>query len=73
MLSLYLSMLATFAAAFQNSVPIYGSYPGWKIGNGKAGITIELHIDLLCVDSKGLDLVLRSLLETEWLDGTVYD
>ena len=68
------SMLAASAAAtFSNSVPIYGSYPGWKVGSGKTGITLELHYDLLCSDSKALDPVIQSLLATDWLGSTVED
>ena len=74
MKSLFSSMLAaSAAAAFSNSVPIYGSYPGWKVGSTKTGITLELHYDLLCEDSKGLDPVIQSLLATEWLGSTVQD
>ena len=64
---------ASASAAFSNSVPIYGTYPGWKEGMGKTGITLELHYDLLCEDSKGLDPVIQSLLATEWLGSTVRD
>ena len=65
------TLAATAAAAFSNSVPIYGSYPGWKVGSAKTGITLELHYDLLCEDSKGLDPVIQSLLATEWNGSTV--
>ena len=67
------TLAATAAAAFSNSVPIYGSYPGWKVGSAKTGITLELHYDLLCEDSKGLDPVIQSLLATEWNGSTVQD
>ena len=43
-----LALLLTSVAA--NSVPIYGTYPGWVIGNGQAGINVEVVIDLLCTD-----------------------
>ena len=74
MKSVFSSMLAaSTAAAFSNSVPIYSSYPGWKVGSGKAGINLELHYDLLCSDSKALDPVIQSLLATDWLGSTVED
>ena len=66
--------LATSAAAFfSNSVPIYGTYPGWIEGKDKVGITLEVHWDLLCEDSKALAPILVDLLATPWLDGTVAD
>jgi hypothetical protein len=42
------AVLATTASAFSNSVPIYGYYPGWSEGSGKAGIEVSLFMDLLC-------------------------
>ena len=70
----FTSALATSAAAvFSNSIPIYGTYPGWIEGGNKANITLEIHYDLLCEDSKALNPVIEELLATEWLDGTVKD
>ena len=74
MKSAFASLLAASAsAAFSNSVPIYSTYPGWKEGAGKTGITLELHYDLLCEDSKGLDPVIQALLDSEWLGSSVRD
>ena len=68
----FASVLASTATAyFTNSIPVYGTYPGWIEGENKAGITLEVHYDLLCEDSKALDPVLTQLLATEWLGGTV--
>ena len=69
----FASVLVTTATAFSNSVPIYGTYPGWKEGGDKANITLELHYDLLCEDSKALNPIIEKLLATEWLGGTVKD
>ena len=66
-------LVTTAVGSFSNSVPIYGTYPGWKEGGDKANITLELHYDLLCEDSKGLDPIISKLLATKWLDGTVRD
>ena len=41
--------IAHFAVA--NNVPIMGSYPGWVQGQGRAGIFVEIFIDLMCSDS----------------------
>ena len=51
-------------SAFSNSIPIYGTYPGWIEGGDKANIELELHYDLLCADSKALDPVIKELLDT---------
>ena len=41
-----MAALAGFTEA--NSTPIYGFYPGYSVGNGKTGITVELFFDYLC-------------------------
>ena len=35
-----------------NSVPIYGTYPGWIQGGGQANIEVEIFMDFLCSDAK---------------------
>ena len=50
-------MLASAVTA--NSIPIYGSYPGWVEGKNKTGIEIEIFYDLLCSDSKAADPVVE--------------
>jgi hypothetical protein len=44
------ALLVTSAMAFSNSIPIYGTYPGWTDGLGLAKIEISLFLDLLCSD-----------------------
>ena len=49
-------------AAFANSLIIAAfaeSFPGWTEGGNKANITVQLHYDLLCVDSKAQDVVIK--------------
>lgn len=42
--------LTLFATAYgiNNSVPVYGAYPGWIVGEGRTGISVEIYLDLLC-------------------------
>ena len=65
--------LVAAAYAYDNSVPIYGSNPGWIEGKGKAGIKVEIFLDLLCSDCKAENPVWEQLLEQPFLDGSVYD
>ncbi len=65
------SLLTTLAAA--NSVPIYGTYPGWVVGEGRTGINVEIHLDLMCSDSAANNPIWNEVLATPWLDGTVAD
>ncbi len=44
------ALLSTSAFALSNSVPVYGTYPGWVVGSGRAGINVEVFIDLMCSD-----------------------
>ena len=67
------ALVTSTTAVFSNSIPIYGTYPGWKEGGNKANITLEIHYDLLCEDSKALNPIIEELLATKWLDGTVKD
>ena len=66
-------MLVAAANAFSNSVPVYGSYPGWIVGSGRTGISVEIHLDLTCSDSKANNPIWSEVLATPWLDGTVAD
>jgi len=63
----------TLAAWTANSVPVYGTYPGWTVGEGRTGISVEIFLDLLCSDCQGENPVWNELLATPWLDGTVAD
>lgn len=54
-------------------MPIYGQYPGWVVGEGRTGIVVEIYLDLLCSACQGNNPVWNTLLQTEWLDGTVAD
>ena len=54
MKSLFTSaLLSTAALAFSNSTPVYGTYPGWVVGKGRTGITVEIFLDLMCSDCQG--------------------
>ena len=35
-----------------NSVPIFGSYPGWTQGGNRRNIEVEIFFDYLCADTK---------------------
>lgn len=39
-LLLSIASAATLAQALDNSVPVYGTYPGWVQGSGKTGIQV---------------------------------
>ena len=63
--------IAAFASA--NNTPIYGNYPGWVEGGGKAGIQIEVFFDFLCSACLAENPVWEETLTQTWLDGTVLD
>ena len=63
------AMLSTLA--FANSVPIYGGFPGWVVGEGATGINVEIVIDLMCSDCQANNPIWNEVLQTAWLDGTV--
>ena len=67
------ALMIAAANAFSNSVPVYGSYPGWVVGSGRTGISVEIYLDLLCSACQGENPVWNELLATPWLDGTVAD
>ena len=68
-----IASMAVSTMAVNNSTPIFGKYPGWVEGSGKAGIQVELYEDYLCSDCLAFNPVWESVLATEWLDGTVKD
>ena len=67
------ALISSTTLAFSNSVPVYGTYPGWVQGSGRAGINVEVFIDLMCSDCQGQNPIWNELLQTPWLDGTVAD
>lgn len=72
-MSRFLSAALLSTLTLANSVPIYGSYPGWITGSGAAGINVELVIDLLCADCMRGNSVWNEVLSTSFLDGVVSD
>ena len=69
----FVATIASQAFAFSNSIPIYGTFPGWVDGLGKAKIDVALYFDLLCADCAAENPVINQLLTTPWLGGTVAD
>lgn len=59
--------------SFSNSVPVFGTYPGWVEGNGAASISVELYEDLLCSDCKAFNPIWEEVMNTEWLGSVVGD
>ena len=57
-----LAAIAGLCAA--NSVPIFGTYPGWIQGGGKTNIEIEIFFDYLCADSKANYPIVKQMLQT---------
>jgi len=68
-----LAALAASVTAYSNSVPIFGTYPGFSEGEDAVGIQVDLFIDLLCGDCARENPVINELMTTEWLGGTVAD
>ena len=56
-----------------NSTPIYGTYPGYSVGQGAVGIEIELFFDYLCSACQSENPIMEEVLQQEWLGGTVED
>jgi len=52
------------SVAATNSVPIFGTYPGWTQGGNLANIEVEIFIDYLCSDSKNAYPIVKDALET---------
>jgi hypothetical protein len=67
------SVLASAASAWSNNVPVYGYFPGWKDGLGKAGIEISIFEDLLCSACAAENPVINEVMATPWLNGVVAD
>ena len=59
--------------ALANRTPIYGTYPGYTVGKGKTGISIELFFDYLCSACQSENPIMNELLTQEWLGSTVED
>ena len=61
-------------AAISNSVPIFGTYPGWVQGGNLANIELEIFFDYLCWDSKTYYPLVKAALDTPvegdttWMD-----
>ena len=68
-----MAMAALEGLVQANSTPIFGTYPGYTVGKGATGITIEVFFDYLCSACQSENPVINKLLEHEWLDGTVKD
>lgn len=64
---------ALLAAVVAAGAPIYGTYPGWVVGSGQAGITVEVAIDLLCTDCFANNDIWNQVLASPWLGSTVQD
>ena len=64
--------LAAISAAY-NSIPIFGTYPGWIEGKNQRKIQIQLFEDYLCSDCKAFNPVFEQLLDTTWGGATVRD
>lgn len=60
------TLAATAAALNPNSTPIYGTYPGWVEGSGKAQIDLELFEDFLCSDCLAMNPTIEALMTTPW-------
>ena len=56
-----------------NSTPIYGTYPGYTVGKGATGISIELFFDYLCSACQAENPIINELRTHSWLGGTVED
>ena len=73
MMKMTVTIAAMAAFAEANNTPIYGSYPGYTVGSGRTGITIDLFFDYLCSACQSENPIVEELLKHEWLDGTVGD
>ena len=68
--SLLVAALAGVAAA--NSVPVFGSYPGWIQGGNLYGIEVEIFFDYLCADTKASYPFTVEAFNTEAEDGVTW-
>ena len=74
--NIVMALIATSYASSgieNNSVPVFGTYPGWVQGEGRTGISVEIFLDLMCSSCQAENPVWNELLDTAWLDGTVRD
>jgi hypothetical protein len=44
----FIAAAALAHSVIANNVPIYGSFPGWVVGEGRTGIVVDIYLDLLC-------------------------
>ena len=56
---------------FSNSPPVFGYFPGWQVGGGESGITVNLVYDLLCSDSLTANDVWTQVLQEPFNGSTV--
>ena len=56
-----------------NSVPIFGTFPGYIEGSAASGITVNLIYDYMCSDCLAENPVIEELMKAEFQDGTVSD
>lgn len=56
-----------------NSVPIFGTFPGYIEGSAASGITVNLIYDYLCSDCLAENPIIEELMQSAFLDGTVAD
>ena len=50
-------------ATWSNSTPVFGYFPGWRIGAGQSGITVNLVFDLMCSDSLNANNIWNEVLQ----------
>lgn len=71
--ALALACASTVAAQWSNNPPVYGTFPGWINGQGKAGIHVMMFEDWLCSACAADNPITNELMTTPWLDGVVGD
>ena len=62
------TVLVGLADAIENSVPVYGTYPGWIQGGNLANIEVDIFFDYLCADTKAAFPLFVAALETKVSD-----
>ena len=70
---MFRNIVAALVATLAQTAPVYGTYPGWVVGNGKANINVQVAIDLVCTDCMAANPIWNEVLQTSWLDSTVQD
>lgn len=64
-----LTIAALAGLATANSVPIFGSYPGWvATGGNQLSIEIEIFMDFLCSDAKAAYPTVKQMLDSKLTD-----